>query len=978
MTNLLKMKRISLILLALCCHLSLLTAAEVSVSGTVSFGEEAVPVPDYSVFLMVLGPNPSDYDALTDEEGFYEFSFDVDFAGSDELVLLVETFDLCTGEIFTQDLILVEGEELFSNVNFLLCADINPPPPPDGCEAFFGWEQTESEPFLVEFFDLSYNSTDQAADSWLWDFGDGTTSEEQNPLHEYAEEGDYEVTLTITFDTCISTMTQPVHVIDFDFCNCEWEYDPVCVVTPEGFIIPFINECEAICAGFEDAEFTECNGGEPCGCPEIYFPVCALTEDGDTLQFDNPCFAECEGYGEDSYVDCGGEGPCGCELDFEPVCVTNDEGFIEFFPNACVAECAGYGPDTYSNCDGLGCYAFFEYYVLDDIFTVEFVDLSQSTSSPPVSWEWNLGDGTTSSEPIVLHTYDEPGLYEVVLTITTEDGCTSSYTQTVCIGEDCVGNCDCPDIFDPVCVVDEAGVIITLPNACLAECLGYGPDTFVACEGDCVCPDVFDPVCVATDEGDIEWFVNACEAECEGYTPEDFTDCGEGCPCPEYLDPVCVIVEGGDTLQFDNPCFAECEGYGPDQYFHCDQYDPCGCYEIFAPVCVELEDGQVILFPNDCYALCEGFSEEDFVECGEGGFDGCYANFDFELYESGEVSFTDQSYTFEGIIESWLWDFGDGNTSEGQNPLHLYIEDGIYEVTLTIITVEGCTSTFTQHLCIGNGGIFDGPNCQAMFFFEQATDIPYTFQFTDFSFGNPDSWFWDFGDGNTSTEQNPVHTYEQEGVYLARLTITSGDCQSSMPMLLFTDQDIWYPNECMALFVPFVAPESSQVFFLNLSSPDAVSYEWDFGDGTTSNEPFATHVYESDGGTYEVSLTITTESGCTNTFSVNLNLGSGGFTGNPVYQLLNSTAIEADKELEVKAFPNPVKELLNVHIQSAPSGRYQLHLFGLDGRLYQSESRNLSSGDYTWQVETAGLAPGMYLLRLQSAEGIQAIKVVKD
>jgi PKD repeat protein len=970
------MNRIAFTLLMLCFQLPLLMATEVTVAGSVVFGfQDPLPVGGFDVSLTILGADPVNYMETTDEDGSFLFEVEVD-TEEDGLFALIRTFDPCTGEEVSEELFIEDAEEQLFSVILTLCSDINPPPPPSGCEAFFGWEQTDSDPYIVEFYDLSYTGTDQEPDSWEWDFGDGNTSNEQNPSHEYAQEGDYEVVLTITYDTCAATIVHPVHVIDFDFCNCEWEYDPVCVVTPNGTIIPFINECEAICAGFEDAEQTDCEGQDPCGCPEIYFPVCALSEDGDTLTFDNPCFAECEGYGEDSYIDCPGDGPCGCTLEFEPVCVLNEEGILEFFPNPCYAECAGFEPSQFEDCFGFGCHAYFEFDVSEETGEVFFMDLSESTDSPIVSWLWDFGDGNTSEEAAPVHIYEEPGLYFATLAITTEDGCTSTFGQRVCIGEGCIGNCDCPDIFDPVCVITPAGEIITLPNACVALCLGYGDDTFVDCVEDCECPDVFDPVCVATGEGFIEYYFNPCEAECNGYTPEDFVDCEEECICPDYLDPVCVLSADGDTLQFDNPCFAECEGYGPDQYFSCDYIDPCGCYEIFAPVCVELEDGQVILFPNDCYAMCEGYTEEDFVECD--GFESCYANFSYELAGDGEVFFYDQSYSFEGVITEWLWFFGDGSTSQEQNPVYTYTEDGIYEVTLRIATEEGCEASFTQHICIGNGTIIDGPECQAMFFFEQATDIPLTFQFVDMSFGEVDSWLWDFGDGNSSTEQNPVHTYQEEGTYLVTLTTVAGDCQSSMRLLLFTDESIWYSNECTALFLPIIIPDSNQVFFLNLSSSDAVTYEWDFGDGNTSTDASASHQYQ-EGGIFEATLTITTADGCSSTFSVILNLDTEGFTANPTFQLLNNTEEPMEKvELQLSVFPNPASDQLNVLLETESAALYQLQLIGMDGKRYQQDARRLGKGAHSWPLNIGNLPAGMYLVRVQSDTGIHTTKVVKQ
>jgi PKD repeat protein len=970
-----KMKHFSLFF-ALICSWAMLHATTVEVSGTVRFGAQEEVVPGYPVvgtFISSVGVEITT-EVVTDEQGNYLLSEDLGDIDGD-IVVIVSTFDLCTGVELAEEFTLTPDDASQGNIDFVICSDIIPPPPPEGCDAFFTWEQQESDPYIVQFYDLSYIDNDAGTVSWFWDFGDGSTSTEQEPTHTYDQAGDYDVVFTVSTDSCTSVSVHPVHVQDFDFCNCDWVYEPICVLLPDGDIIPFINECEAICAGFDDFELVDCENDGPCGCPDLFFPVCVQSPDGDTLNFDNPCLAECEGFGEDTFIDCPGDAPCGCDFDFVPVCVTTDEGIIEFFPNACFAECAGYTEDQYSLCDGFGCFAAFEYEVLDnEELSVDFFDISSSIGAPPVSWNWDLGDGTTSSEPSFVHVYPEPGNYQVTLKIETEDGCESVYTQNICVGEDCVGDCDCPDIFDPVCVITPDGEIITLPNECFAVCIGL--TQFVDC-GDCACDDILDPVCVVTDWGEIDWFPNPCEAECAGYGPDTFVDCDDDCICPTYIDPVCVVGEEGDTLQFQNPCFAECEGYGPDQYFYCDYIDPCDCYEIFDPVCILTAEGEFLIFPNDCYAICEGYSEEDFIDCGSGEYDNCSADFYYEIGDGGEVFFIDNSSTWEGEVVSWEWNFGDGNSSDEQNPTHQYTEDGIFDVILTITTSEGCVSTTIQHLCIGDGGVFEGPDCQAMFFFEQSTDVPFTFQFTDFSFGEADSWSWNFGDGNTSMEQNPVHSYAEEGVYLVQLTITSGDCQSSMAMILFTDEDIWYPNECMALFLPIIIPETNQVFFLNLSSADAVTYAWDFGDGTTSSEPFAEYQY-AEGGTYQVSLTITTANGCENTFEVTLNLDGEGFTGNPVFQLLNDVETTIIDETTVKAYPNPVSDLLNVVISAPAADDYQVQLFGTDGRMYVQQMQSFNAGDQQLQLNTSQIAAGMYILRVQSTTGTTTVKVIKD
>ena len=140
------------------------------------------------------------------------------------------------------------------------------------------------------------------------------------------------------------------------------------------------------------------------------------------------------------------------------------------------------------------------------------------------------------------------------------------------------------------------------------------------------------------------------------------------------------------------------------------------------------------------------------------------------------VVFTDKSIG-EVNVGSWLWDFGDGNTSTEQKPVYYYSEEGIYMVSLTV-TGPGGTSKDTKFNCtrVGPGSGEQWPLIDAHFFASTRTGYaPFTVQFTDMSRseGNITSWLWDFGDGNMSDERNPTHTYDSLGTYNVSIETTS-------------------------------------------------------------------------------------------------------------------------------------------------------------------------------------------------------------
>jgi hypothetical protein len=98
---------------------------------------------------------------------------------------------------------------------------------------------------------------------------------------------------------------------DFNGCDCDNEWYPVCVEIEENgavIVIVFPNACYAECAGFTANDYYECDG---CDCPNEYDPVCVETPNGGIIEFDNACYAECEGYTPDDFVDC----PLECEIE---------------------------------------------------------------------------------------------------------------------------------------------------------------------------------------------------------------------------------------------------------------------------------------------------------------------------------------------------------------------------------------------------------------------------------------------------------------------------------------------------------------------------------------------------------------------------------------------------------------------------------------------------------------------------------------
>ncbi len=132
------------------------------------------------------------------------------------------------------------------------------------------------------------------------------------------------------------------------------------------------------------------------------------------------------------------------------------------------------------------------------------------------------------------------------------------------------------------------------------------------------------------------------------------------------------------------------------------------------------------------------------------------------------VQFSDQS---TGYPASWSWSFGDGATSLEQNPIHTYQAQGSYTVSLTVKNEAGSdTVTETDHITVTPPPppvVFDGVPLVGQ--------APLTVSFVDQSPGDPTSWYWQFGDGASSTDRNPSHEYAAPGAYSVNLTMSTPD-----------------------------------------------------------------------------------------------------------------------------------------------------------------------------------------------------------
>ena len=224
------------------------------------------------------------------------------------------------------------------------------------------------------------------------------------------------------------------------------------------------------------------------------------------------------------------------------------------------------------------------------------------------------------------------------------------------------------------------------------------------------------------------------------------------------------------------------------------------------------------------------------------------------------VSFSNSS---TGDITGHSWTFGDGGGSTAVNPSHTYTTAGTYTVTLTA-TGPGGSDTATCSSCIVVTDPPPPPPTAPVAGFtadSSGGEAPVTVSFSDSSTGDITGYSWNFGDGGSSTAQNPSHTYTSAGTYSVTLTATGpggSDTAVCSSCIVVTDPPPPPPPAPVAGFVPNSSGGEIPVTvsFSNSSIGDITGYSWNFGDGGSSTAQNPSHTYTS-AGSYTVTLTAT-------------------------------------------------------------------------------------------------------------------------
>lgn len=238
----------------------------------------------------------------------------------------------------------------------------------------------------------------------------------------------------------------------------------------------------------------------------------------------------------------------------------------------------------------------------------------------------------------------------------------------------------------------------------------------------------------------------------------------------------------------------------------------------------------------------------------------------------------------------YAWDFGDGATATGVSAAHEYTSVGTFTATLTVSTKSGRTGSTTVAITVGNNAPvakIASPSTGTKFFRGQKVS------FSSAGSGDPidepyggklASYSWDFGDGTTSVEANPTKTYEAVSSptgYVVTLTVVddgglSATATSNVlvvnrtPTVSLAASPSSGPTPLAVTFTATVVDEP------DVSPPPALTYAWDFGNGTTSTKADPGAVYYSAAGSFTAKVTVTDDGGLTASASQTVTVTGAG------------------------------------------------------------------------------------------------------
>lgn len=467
--------------------------------------------------------------------------------------------------------------------------------------------------------------------------------------------------------------------------------------------------------------------------------------------------------------------------------------------------------------------------------SVKFTDRSVGS---PTTWTWDFGDGTTSNVQNPTHTFTNGGAYDVKLTVT-RDALTATSTQVINAGG--VPNADFAGTPLAVNVGETVKFADKSTNSPTGWTWNFG-DTKEAYEQNpshaYQLKGIYTVSLTAVNN-------NGKDTE----TKKEYINVGMGpkadfrpviTPYNQYAVPKLVPFIDQSTGLPTSWSWDFGDGQTSTEQNPTHMYTAEGTYTV--KLTAKNNFGQDTAVKTGLITVGRGAAVDfsaDKTTVGVGRI----------------VTFTDLS---ANNPTTWVWDFGDGSTGTGQKPDHVYRAVGVYDVTLTASN-PAISDSRTKNMYIT---VLNIP--RADFVADKTRGgAPMDVMFSDKSIGVPTSWKWDFGDGATSTEQNPKHTYTTLGTYTVTLTASNKDGSDTTAKANYIVTTLAPVAEFKADRQVGKAPFIVQ--FTDLSKGEPTKWSWDFGDGTSSQEQNPRHIYMKEGA-YDVSLTVSNQYGSDTVF----------------------------------------------------------------------------------------------------------------
>jgi gliding motility-associated-like protein len=463
---------------------------------------------------------------------------------------------------------------------------------------------------------------------------------------------------------------------------------------------------------------------------------------------------------------------------------------------------------------------------------IQLINNSSVQSGTIQSWYWDFGDNTSSSQQTPSHTFSTAGTFNIALIVTSSNNCVDTIIQTATVHP------------RPVATF---GTI----DACLGEAAEFLNTSFITNGfinsyvwdfGDNTASALVQPV---------HFYMNAGT-----YNVELTATSNNGCTA-SFTSPVNVFPNPVAQFASNNVCF----GSG-SQFTNLTNIAGGGTF--YSSWDFSDGTGSVVTNPSHLFGTAGTFNITLTVSTANGctnqithqskvyhspvtdfdGSDNCFGVL---------THFTDQTFSQDGSIATWLWHFGDGTNSTESNPIHQYVSVGNYNVQLNTVSIYGCADQKNDSV-----EIFPVP--QAVI---QAAN---TCQGSPIQFANISSpqagttYMWDLGNGFTSTDSVFSYAFNSAGTYDVTIVATSiqGCSETALSHINI------YPLPLVSFAANNVCESAPAVFYNHTSSPQGSvnTYTWNFGDNTTSSLSNPAHAFQSP-GTYTVSLTATTNHGCT-------------------------------------------------------------------------------------------------------------------